>query len=252
MLLRPGEGMRMSRSKNVIRAILFPLVLPGATLSAFSQNAPWQKPCAEWTRQDAVRVLEDSPWTRRIGVPAVWLRPGAEGLEVGTAVRLGKVPSRQESPEVRGEAPLATFLLRWESSRAVACARQLLPERAKEFIGGSMAQAPAPDEIVLHLVRDNWVRFFRVLDVASLVENTYLTLRSSGQRAFPSRIEIFRDAEGDPQGLTFFFRRFGRDGRPWLSANEDRVEFHCRIGGVATFHTHFLLREMVFETMADY
>lgn len=242
----------MSGAKIVFRTLLFPLLLAASVPPARSQDAPWQKPCAEWTRQDAARVLEDSPWTRRIGVPAAWLRAGAEGLEAGAAVRLGKVPPGQESPELRSEAPLATFLLRWESSRAAACARNLLPERAKASISGSVAQAPAADEIVLHLVRDNWVRFFRVLDVASLMENTYLTLRSSGQRVYPSRIEILRDAEGQPQGLTFFFRRFGRDGRPWLGASEDRVEFHCRVGGVATFHTHFRPREMVFEGRADY
>ncbi len=243
--------MPWKRSELAAGLIVLPLLLAVAW-PAFAQAAPWGKPCIQWTPEDAAKVLEDSPWTRRIGVPAVWLRMTAEAVEAGPVAPVGKMPPDFPHSELRDGDPIATFLLRWESSRAAACARELLPERKKQLIRGTIAQEPAAGEIVLHLVRDNWVPFVRVLDAVRLLETTYLTLRSSGRRVYPARIEILRDSEGHAQGLTFYFRRFDRDGRPWLGANEDRVDFHCRFGAVASLHTHFRLRAMVFDGRPDF
>ncbi len=198
------------------------------------------KPYTDWNEKDVRRILSDSPWAKTIGVRAEWLRPGAEGLEVGVGTRIGEVPydPTRDPMGVGAQSDIwrnqqARFTLRWASARTVRAAllRESVLSGRPSPLSADQQIDNEPAEFELVLVADPMIRFPRTTE-AHLMENTYLGPKSSGKRMYPSRVDIYRNSDGRVISVSFFFPKTRRDRKPWLIQEETLVEFSCWVGGV--------------------
>jgi hypothetical protein len=207
-------------------------------------NEPWrEKPYTAWNDADVHKILEDSPWAKTITVPAIWLRKGAQGTEVGikaTFPPAPKNPDAREDPDLslppavhdKLYEQFARFLVRWESSRTVRTALQLNTMRQAASGGTPSDPKLASDlpEYEFLLVGDPLAPF-PIATESELLANTALKTVSGGRITTPSRVVLNRRDDGQILDARFFFRKFTGAGQILFRAREKAIEFQCRVGG---------------------
>ena len=227
------------------RKLSFLLLLVAIAEMAWA-GEPWKdKPSNSWSDSDIKKILEDSPWSKTISVPAIWLRRGAQGYETGMKVTLpaGKDPNRREDPDLKTPPDVhdrlynqfARFQLRWDSSRTVRTALRLKAKRQGSGLQSGRPSAPDPEielpEYELLLIGDVLAPF-PVATESELVANTVLELKDSKLTLTPTRVKLLRRDDGQILEARFFFRKTSPGGRPIIPASEKNVEFRCTVGGV--------------------
>ena len=228
---------------------------------------PWkEKAYTEWTQEDVRKVLNDSPWARRVIVQAPWARdsrlgritpqdraPGAGSGQTLETSRPGGAES--PAPAIQSEAaqiPEATFVVRWVSARtlrrAMVRAQQLRGALSAEE--GEKQLAPeAPFYQVLVVGPD--MTPFQKADEIQLKEKAQLRLKKSKQKLAPDRVEIHRSEDGKRvAAILFHFLKKTPAGEPTIAPDEKGIEFLCRAGGVSLKVT-FELAKMAGREGAD-
>lgn len=219
------------------------LVIGFAAAMAWAAGDPWKsKPFQQWDEKDVKKVLNDSPWSKLVSVPAAWASGDAEG---GLTPAMPNA-SQDHSPDGgimgtagAGKAPAAPgvkeaqFIVRWASSRAV---REAALRGA--VLGGHMKQEDAdkqaahPLEVYQVLVAGPDMKPFQAADDKAFLEKTFLVLKKSKQRIPATGIEYQRGADGKTvQAVAFSFARKTANGETTLPGDEKSVEFFCSVGG---------------------
>jgi len=207
---------------------------------------PWKdKTYKEWNEAEANKILVDSPWARPVTVLANW-RLGDKSLPPSAAQHTGGAGAAGErsggigtnvtnaiNDEIggasAGDPAHARFTLRWGSARTVREATA----RLSILRGTSVAEAErvmnlpvAEHQIVLY---GPDMTPFTKSNEKGLMDTTFLTLKKSKQKIFPSRVEI-RTSQGGKiiSGIVFYFPAKSPTGEPFIARNEKGVEFECR------------------------
>ena len=198
-----------------------------------------KKPTEEWTAQEALKILRNSPWAKQKNV-VVSRRPGRVSAgEVGDfgnadprAVMQGSPPNRRlrnqdnTSPNPGG---LASYLVRWESAPSVVAVFRRLEEMG---MGSSATyQGPPPrrpnDRYVITVKTTKPPRhgpmLFEQMTTERLQQNTRLITQHGEVR--PSEVE--RSGMGGNAAVHFYFPRSQGNG-PLLHPDREKVTFQIR------------------------
>lgn len=222
------------------------LLAAGAALGiSLWAEEPWKKPPKQWTDEEALQVVRDSPWANEefLAKPLLVVVAGGEdtSTNIGEPRTGGRrnpslpLPPQMDRPPDPGRPPslprredftLASYLVRWESSRTVQAAfarlRELGLDTTAEF------HAPAP-----HVPADRYVvtvkttapsnrgpDLFDGLKPGDLLRRA--RLRTPQGEVAPA--EIVRTGAGANAAVHFLFPREAK-GKPLLQSEKERAEF---------------------------
>jgi hypothetical protein len=203
---------------------------------------PWkEKPYTQWDIKVVRKVLEDSPWSKLVRIPATWRGGGdSDADNAGGASRPsgsgrpGAEPGGgQDEDEGKGESQ-ATFVIRWSSSVTV---RQAIYRGA--ILDGKMKQSDA-DRLLAQPETEYEIVIggsdFTPLDKSTADElkaQTFLVAKKTKSKVTASQVDIKRTADGKRiSGLLFHFALKARSGEPMIAPDEKSVEFRCDAGKI--------------------
>lgn len=240
------------------RAILV-LTLALAALPLVAGDAWRKKPPAQWTPEEAVEVLTDSPWARRV---RVWQLTGEAQQRTTTqrttyqdapGERPVSVPT--ESSTTTPQVVEAVYEVQWSSARVLAQAWERLRQAEAQAL--LELHGPPPD-----LTADLIVLTLRVVKppaapaqalCAGLTDAQLLArarLVSSAKRTVgPARVG--RHGVGAGEAVSFYFPRTIQ-GQPTLEAQTKWAEFSLESVLGDKLKARFKLSEMRVNDQLDY
>jgi hypothetical protein len=254
------HGRRGALLPAAIRTIL-PILTLILGLSPFSSADDFwkQKPPAQWSHAEALRLVRHSPWAK---VEAVVFRQqddqasysiatGTKNCDPDAIDSSGKcmqkrrvrapVDSSRQPNGAPGLSPSTAFLVRWESAAPVNEAFARLEELGERALAAFLAQAPRlPEDRYVITVKLDQPGFagFEPFAVAP-ARTPYLRATLKTRRGAVAPLEIEFTGTGTSSAVHFFFPRTV-DGGPLLGAGRDAAEFDLRGAGFAV-HSKFRL-----------
>jgi hypothetical protein len=205
------------------RVLLASLVL-AAALSAAS---PWDKPAEQWTKADALRVLQNSPWS-----PAK-VHLDAKYTYRHTDPQTGLVTDAQANPTntgpVRGielsrHKELPPIQVLWWSSKTVRAARARLQQLSNASNSASPVETDVMADHVLAIEGTEAVRIFSD-SLEKLPDTVFLETAESA--TVDLQAVRFVNTPDDGPRVEFHFPREAH-GHASVDANAERVIFHCK------------------------
>jgi hypothetical protein len=199
-------------------------ILVATVALAQKQAKPWN----EWTKKEAERVFDDSPWSR-----TQTESESSQSSDVTT--NFGDTRGREEAVR-SGTNASVKFHVRFFSARPIrqAYARMLqmgetVPDPAAIEKMNAWANLQADDRIIVAVSFDGDQRYvgrvaktFRGATTADIKNNIYLE-RKDGKRVF---LSDYVPPSKDPFGARFVFPRTV-DGQPFVTANGGTLRFHA-------------------------
>lgn len=249
--------MAVAANKHAARGLLtlaVVVLLAGLVPPLAGGNFWEKKPAATWTLEEALKVVQDSPWAHEeLVVPPGWLR--GRGANRNAAWRnrhndplLQGAPERRMPRPSRGpvirrdEFPRAGYLVRWESARPVVEAFARLKELGER--ASANFQSPPP-----RLPEDRYVITVKTTrppprgpDLFDRLGKKELRERArlKTQRGRVAPVEVERSGLGANAAVHFFFAR-SYEGEPLLRPAGEKVEFRFE-GRRFTLKTKFALK----------
>lgn len=215
---------------NVLMAAT--LFLAVALVAPMAGEDVWKVKSPErWTADDALKVLQDSPWAREHDVSMPWRLAQRSTYTLRTPQIPGRAPLRDPLPaEWRRQETLfldwARYRVRWESARPVQDAFARLVELGEEV--GAEFQSPPPswpqDRYVITVkpVRPPQAgrEPFELLGDRRLRE----AARLKTHRGEVEAVEVAHSGMGANAAVHFYFPRM-EGGKPIVDPRGERVEF---------------------------
>lgn len=224
--------------------------------AAAAADEPWlDKAYQSWNQKDVRKILNDSPWAQNVQALAPWLKRTTVAQFPGKT-RGGTAPGEKDYPSdvasdasqpyglppgaAIAKAPLATFLIRWESAKTVRAAEareailrgRMQPGGAEEIL----RQEPSEYELVLVI---NPSVGLPEHDEFKLQESARLRGTRTKAEVLATRAQIQESPDGKSIEVDFYFPKKTSAGNPSLSPDEAEIEFACSVAGStirATFH----------------
>jgi hypothetical protein len=254
------HGRRAALLPAALRTI-FAIVTLFFGLSPFARADDFwkQKPPAQWSHAEALKLVRHSPWAkvevvvflRRENQPSYSIPTGTKHCDPdaidqnGNCLQKGRIEAPVESSRQPDAAPRlspsSAFLVRWESAAPVNQAFARLEELGERALAAFEAQAPRlPADryvITVKLEQPGFVGFepFAVTPAGS--PDLRATLKTRSGTVAPLEIEF--TGTGTSSSVHFFFPRT-LDGAPLLGPGLDAAEFTLR-GASFAVHCKFTL-----------
>lgn len=242
-----------------------------AALLAFSPGASedWnKKPYTEWSENQAVKLLNDSPWAQT-------------HTFTDTSKAFNTARGQQSQASTASSVVAVNFRVRFLSSRPVRQAISRLelvhqkgdmpPQKAAQL--KALAEAPFPDYVVVAVTCDSdrgsdmlqqANETLRRATTAELGNKTYL-ITNDGQRVY---LKEYQPPRNDGFGARFIFPRIV-NGKEILTSPEGELVFHAEMRGGSelnsevvtsdvahgygfTLHTRYKVKEMTFAGKLEY
>jgi hypothetical protein len=244
--------------ENLRKALLSGCVALSLAAIVWAGGDPWKsKPYQQWDAKDVRKVLDGSPWVRSVQVEAPWISADAVagGADSGgTPAQPGQAtagPSPRTGPGGGGpdagaaagpQTALATFVVRWASSRIIReavlrnaiLAGQLQEDAAEQ----QLAQSVESYEIV---VAGPDMKPFQSVDERILEHGAFLMDRKTKQKIAPTGVKIQNSEDGTKiQSVAFYFPKKSDSGVSTIGADVKAVDFFCVVTNVrieASFDT---------------
>jgi hypothetical protein len=211
---------------------------------------PWkQKSYKLWNENDVRKILNESPWAKRIVVE------GGRAKHAGMESSEDDGPSEGDASEESGEGGgrgednergRITFVIRWASSRTMRQAwvrGEVLQKRISETETDKFLPPPSDDAQLLIVGRD--MSLFEKLDEATLLAKSFLLRTKSKERISPIAVHIERlpDRKGI-KGILFQFPKTPLVSQSTLSIDDSDLKFVSH-AGETKIKTSFDLQKMV-------
>jgi len=209
------------------------------------------KPWTEWSKDDAQKVLKDSPWAHQQVdqdfVEANPLKPNS--IDSGTEARLKQNEGM-------------TYNIRFFSARPVRQAFVRIIQLQKKDLTPDMmtrlntfAEAPSEDSVIVAVAVENpdanmlgkAMQIIRNATAVKLKNTTYLE-RSDGKRVF---IEEYTPPGSDGFGARFIFPRMV-DGKPFLNDQDTRVRFVSEMDSSIKLNMTYKVKNMLLDGKLEY
>jgi hypothetical protein len=207
----------------------------------WASGEPWKsKPYQQWDAKDVRRVLDASPWARSVQVDAPWISADAAGNadSVGAPTRpVANAPGQGTrtgsgggaDPGAGPQPALATFIVRWTSSRTI---REAVLRTA--VLSGQMKEDAAEEELAQPVetyeivVAGPDMKPFQSVDEKILESGAYLMDRKTKQKIAPSSVKIQNSDDGQKiVSVAFFFPKKSEAGISTVAADAKTVDFLC-------------------------
>jgi hypothetical protein len=207
-------------------------LLLAAMLAVRADDFWKRKPSSQWTADEALQILNSSPWTKQELVATSPVRCDSELYDADGNCREARFQFPREPKRRRGrEIPdarfnIAIYLVRWDSAPEVAAAfarLEALGERASAVFRSPPPRRPA----------DRYVITMNVVQPAKDSGDPF-ALREDNKEKEPVRLKTSRgtfapletehSGVGANEALHFFFPRV-QNGQPILDTKGDTAEF---------------------------
>jgi hypothetical protein len=264
-------GLPCARRAHGLRAELLPApfrtILPIPIMTLFFGLSPFaraddfwkQKPPAQWSHTEALKLVRHSPWAKvevvvflrqenqaSYSIPTGTKHCDPDAIDPnGNCLQKGRIEAPVDSSRQLDAAPRLSpstaFLVRWESAVPVNEAFARLEELGERALAAFQAQAPRlPADryvITVKLEQPGFVGFepFAVTPASS--PDLRATLKTRRGTVTPLEVEF--TGTGANSSVHFFFPRT-LDGAPLLGPERDSAEFTLRGAGFAV-HSKFTL-----------
>jgi hypothetical protein len=235
--------------KTTSRLVYLFLILLLCTVGNLAQ---WQKKTyKQWSEKEALAVLNNSPW-------------GQTQTYTDTSHMFdeGRAAISNQKREV--EVPQVNFRIRFFSSKPIRQATSRLVELMqkgnvnKQLAAqlDALAAAEFPDYVVITVVTEVKEAGSLMGLAASLMDrqttaqlknDTYL-LTKGGKRVF---LLEYQTPRKDGLGARFIFPRLV-DGKPFISADTEEVQFHAELNAGPDLDMRFKLKDMMFDGKLEY
>jgi hypothetical protein len=249
--------MRNLASVKFRSATWIALLAISSTLSVLGKDFWDDKPFTEWSQQEAMKILSESPWARTQTIMAGVL--GA-GQQQSNSSRVKDLP-RVQSPGTNSGAALSQagvsfgagepvpLFVRWHSSARIRQAlgrlgqlQQNVPEaEVKKF-----AETPMEDYQIA--VTGPLLDAFNQMSLSSFQEKTFLTSKKNKAKKIALKSYVAPKDRQDGVALFSFSRLV--DGKPTLTAEDDEIEFVAQAGKI-NVKASFKLSKMMSDGKLD-
>jgi hypothetical protein len=239
-----------------VAATLAAACLLAASLSAQDKN---EKPWTEWSKKDAEKILNDSPWGQTLTVTdtsEMFFSPTGP-----PTARQGATAGQRATDGATNQAGGVKYYIRFFSARPIrqALVRTMMlgmktqPDAATMERMKNFAELQSNEKIILAITFDSTdqrygnevMQSFNSLVTATLKNNTYLE-RNDGKRVF---LEEYVVPGRDGFGARFIFPRT-LDGKPFITPDVSEVRF---VSGSATgLNMRFKVAKMSYNGALEY
>jgi hypothetical protein len=235
----------MNKKLPVVLFLMICLMAAGSVIGQ-KKVKPWK----EWSKNDAQKILTDSPWAQRqvdmdFVEPTPLTRPKDSSIDATLKQNEGMTSS-----------------IRFFSARPVRQAfvrimqlqnKDLSPEMVTRL--NTFAEAPSENLIVIAVAVENpdanmlgkAMQIYRNATTTKLKNTTYLE-RSDGKRVF---IEEYTPPGKDGFGARFIFPRM-LDGKPFLSPEFSIVRFVSELDSTIKLRMDYKVSEMMFDGKLEF
>jgi len=236
----------MNKKLSVVLFLTF-FVTAAVAVVGQKQLKPWK----EWSKDDAQKVLKDSPWAHQQVdqdfLEANPLKPNS--IDAGTDARLKQNEGM-------------TYSIRFFSARPVRQAFVRMIQLQKKDLAPEMmtrlnvfAEAPSQDAIIVAVAVENpdanllgkAMQIIRNATAVKLKNTTYLE-RSDGKRVF---IEEYTPPGSDGFGARFIFPRM-LDGKPFLGPEHNSVRFVSELDSSIKLRMDYKTKGMMLDGQLEY
>jgi hypothetical protein len=251
----PRARMHRAPFAAAIRTILPTLTLIFGLCAFVRADDFWkQKPAAQWSHAEALKVVRHSPWAK---VEAVVFR--RTEIEASYSISTGKrhcdpdtidangncmqkmkleppVDSSQSADGAPMLSPSTAFLIRWESAAPVNQAFARLEELGEHALAAFLAQAsriPADRYVItVKLDQPGFAGFEPFAATPARIPNLRATLKT--RRGIVAPLELDFTGTGTSSAAHFYFPKT-LDGTPLLGPGIDAAEFTMQGAGFAVY-----------------
>lgn len=240
-----------------ILALLLGLV---ATLKFATDTGAQSKSWKEWSRKDAEKILEKSPWSHKqvdTDTTEMFYQPTTDGR---TSSRAPNANGRLEEGATN-QSTSVTYGIRFFSARPVrqAFVRMIQleqkPDAATNERLNAFAEVVSADSIIIAVTIEGTDKrslgkvsqIINSANVGALKNNTYLE-RKDGKRLF---IEEYHPPGKDGFGARFIFLR-NVDEKPFLDANSGEVRFVAEFDPKVKLNMLFKVSDMMLDGKLEY
>jgi hypothetical protein len=249
--------MRNLASVKLGSAAWIALLATGSTLTVWGKDFWDDKPFTEWSQQEAMKVLSESPWARTQTVMAGVLGAGQQQSNSSRAKDLPRVQSAgtnsgaglSQAGVSFGAGDSVPLFVRWHSSARIRQAlgrlgqlQQNVPEaEVKKFV-----ETPMEDYQIA--VTGPLLDSFNQMSLSSFQEKTFLI--SKKNKAKKIALKNYAAPKDRQDGVALF--TFSRlvDGKPALTAEDDEIEFVAQAGKI-NVKASFKLSKMMSDGKLD-
>ena len=209
------------------------------------------KPWTEWSKDDAQKLLKDSPWAHQQVdqdfVEANPLKPNS--IDSGTEARLKQNEGMTYNIRLFSARPVRQAFVRIIQLQK----KDLSPEMMTRL--NTFAEAPSEDSIIVAVAVENpdanllgkAMQIIRNATAVKLKNTTYLE-RSDGKRVF---IEEYTPPGSDGFGARFIFPRMV-DGKPFLNEDDTRVRFVSEMDSSIKLNMTYKVKNMLLDGKLEY
>ena len=222
------------------------------TLSAQNKK---QKNWTEWSKDEAEKILNDSPWGQTptyTDTSVLFFPPPAPGVAGSRAGDAAKNQSINVKYRIRffSARPIRQALV-----RSVLLSMKQSPDAATVERLKSFAEQPATDSIIVTVsfeasegrLAGAAMLAFNSATTGVLKQDTYLE-RGDGEHLY---LEEYVPPGRDGFGARFIFpRRVG--GTPFLSPDGGEVRFHSQLNKTTELNMRFKLAKMIYNDALEY
>ena len=211
------------------------------------------KPWKEWSKNDAQKVLNDSPWAH--------LQIDQDFVEANPLQRPSDPRDTSVDTRLRQNDGM-TYGIRFFSARPVRQAFVRMIQLQRKDLGpdqvsrlNTFAEVPSEDSIIIAVTIENpdanmlgkAMQIVRNATTVGLKNNAFLE-RNDGKRIF---IEQYTPPGGDGFGARFIFPRMV-DEKPFLSPDISTVRFVADLGENIKFNMTYKVKDMMLDGKIEY
>ena len=203
------------------------LLVSLSSAAAFPAGGPWDKAPEQWSKVDALRVLQNSPWSpAKVKLDAKFTYRHADPQ---TGIVSDSPVNPTDRPPVHGielsrhkAAPPIQVL--WWSSKTVRAALLRLQQLIQSPNSASPVYVEPLPDYVLAIEGSEALRIFG--DSLEKVQDTVFLETADGATIDLQSIRLVNAPDDGPRVEFHFPREI--NGHPSLSLNAERVIFHCK------------------------
>ncbi|HEY2934442.1 MAG TPA: hypothetical protein VGK99_22115 [Acidobacteriota bacterium] len=228
----------MGRNRTAITSFLFLIAV--IAIQTLAGKDFWDaKPWTDWKREEARKILWDSPWTREVAF------------------------SPAQAQNITGERPPPTtsgpfdwtrelrYLLRWRSARAVEDARLRMTQFVPQYLNETIPAEWRSQYYILELRLFNTISFaYSPMQPSpageKLFKKSTFLLRKSKER-----IPLDTASSPSPDVIYLMFPRMDPAGQPSISAADGEVRFVTVLPNGSHLKAGFQPKKMIYRRELD-
>ena len=236
--------------------IAIALLSISSTFTIWGKDFWDDKPFTQWSEQEAMKILSESPWARTQTVMAGVLGAGQQS----NSSRVKDLPRVQSAGTNSGAALPQTgvsfgpgdsvpLFVRWHSSVRIRQALGRLGQLQQNVPEAEVRKfAEAPMEDYQIAVTGPLLETFNQMSLASFQEKTFLT--SKKNKAKKIALKKYEAPKDRQDGVAMFSFSRLMDGKPALSPEDDEVEFVAQ-GNKINLKASFKIAKMMTDGKPD-